>query len=620
WSIYLAEADKHDEEIAELWRGEADSTLVFTGLFSAVVATFVNISYNDLVPGPTETTNALLERISQQLDNISNHFQRSPLSGRSEPFTPTAAAVRVNVTWFLSLVLSVAAALNATLFQQWSRRYLELTRRRVAPHKRARTRAYMFDGIASFKMSRAVKAMPLLLHLSIFLFFASLVDFLWQVSPTIGFWILGFISLFALAYLAVTVLPNIYLNCPYSTPVSELSWRLSQYLLLIFLQFFHAVEGLFILYIFSGRQPTVKPRIDERRRWLEIGLQNSIMRSAAEAPSTMDENALFWTLTVLDDDREFEDFVARVPGFFDSASVPNAPSVMLSLMNDQSSQSDQFDPVLGSRIDDLLRTCVPGTSPLTEQLRRNRLRICMRTLWYCAKEYNRPGNTSPLSSYVHIVFANPEMTRRIQSEEDPAARLIGHSFSSLIAKKLAQDISSRTDGGPRVKEAELSCLAAILGTTNSKVATLLRQPGAIGLANIIFFTSSTVETLVDGGVPSEVVEIFRTTLDILLAEVLLVLPNAELPPDLMATFREAYSNAERLPVPDWLKDRLGQISEVLSVVRDEPEVTGMAMPTPELGLQVGSPANASHTSSLSWSRLPSGESSAVWDSLLSSTR
>ncbi|KAI9467388.1 hypothetical protein BJY52DRAFT_66741 [Lactarius psammicola] len=632
WSIYLAEADRHDEEIAELWRGEADSILVFTGLFSAVIATFVNMSYNNLLPSPTDTTNALLERISLQLVDISNGIPaQNGVTFSSEPFTPPASAIRVNVIWFLSLVLSIASALNATLFQQWSRRYLELTRRRVAPHKRARTRAYMFDGIASFKMSRAVKAMPLLLHLSIFLFFAGLIDFLWQVSPTIGFWILSFISLFAFAYLALTVLPNLYLNCPYSTPVSELLWRLSQHLLLFVLRLIHGLEGFFFRYLFSGQQPTyqpmqmpsrwtqwrkaVKTRIDERRKWLKLGLQNSIMLSAAEAPSTMDENALSWTLTVLDDDREFEDFVARVPGFFESASVPNASSVMLSLMNDQPSQSDQFDPVLGSRIDDLLKTCVPGTSPLTEQLRRNRLRICMRTLWYCAREYNQSGNTTPLSSYVRTVFANPEMTRRIQSEEDLAACLIGRSFSSLIVKKLAQDISSRTDQGPRF-EAELLCLAAILGKTSAEVVTLLSQPGAIGLANIVSLTSSEMDTLVEGRVPSEVLDIFRTTLDILLADDLLASLNVELPPDLVANFHEAYSNAQRLQVPDWLIDRLGRILETLSVVRDEPEVTRMAMPEPELG--IGPPINTSNISLPSW--LPSREGSAVRDSLLGNVR
>ncbi|KAH9015798.1 hypothetical protein EDB85DRAFT_2024026 [Lactarius pseudohatsudake] len=73
------------------------------------------------------------------------------------------------------------------------------------------------------------------------------------------------------------------------------------------------------------------------------------------------------------------------------------------------------------------------------------------------------------------------MTRRIRSEVDIAARLIGRSFGALVVKKLAQDIGSRTDRGLRVNdsEAELSCLAAILGTTNAEVATWLSQPGTI---------------------------------------------------------------------------------------------------------------------------------------------
>ncbi|KAH9053298.1 hypothetical protein EDB87DRAFT_242776 [Lactarius vividus] len=543
WSIYLAEADEHDEEMTELWRGEADSILLFTGLFASIIATFLTISYNDLFP---DSTDILLSQISQQLVNISNGI---PSQARYDPNTvnipPSASAIRVNVIWFLSLVLSIASALNATLFQQWSRRYLEITRRRVAPHKRARTRAYMFDGIADFKMSRAVKAMPMLLHLSVFLFFAGLIDFLWNANSTIGHWILGFISVFAVAYLALTVLPNLYLNCPYSTPLSELSWRLSQHLLLLILHLIRGLEELFLSYRISRGQPTYRPmqepsrwtqwrktiktRINERRKWLKIGLQSSIMLNATDTSSTTDENALSWTLTVLDDDREFEDFVARVPGFFESASVHNAPSVMISLMDDQSSQPDQFDPILGSRINDLLKTCVPGTSPLQEELRKNRLRVCMRTLWYFAREYNQLGDATPLPSYVRTVLANPEMSRRIQSEDDLAARLIGRCFSSLVARKLAQDIGSRNSLHTRVNSAELSCLAAILGKTSREVADLLREPGAFSLTNIASLISSETHTLVEERVPLEVLDIFLKTLDMLFAE---TPPGAELPPDL----------------------------------------------------------------------------------------
>src|ERR1700744_1766030 len=228
-----------------------------TGLYASVVATFLNISYNELSSTPGNITNALLVQISQQLAN--NSQSAANLTSISQ-FTPTASAIRVNLTWFLSLVLSLFAALNATLFQQWSRRYLELTRHRVAPHKRARAREYMYHGTKSFKMSRAVKAMPVLLHLSIFLFFIGLIDYLLNLNTTIGFWIFGVISAFTVFYMALTFSPSIYLNCPYSTPLSEISWRITQRLSLITLYF---IRGLHTF--LSGWHPTNQLTPEQRR-------------------------------------------------------------------------------------------------------------------------------------------------------------------------------------------------------------------------------------------------------------------------------------------------------------------------------------------------------------------
>jgi hypothetical protein len=249
--------------------------IVKTGLFSGIVTVFVTISYVDLYPSSAETTNFLLEQILRQLKNGTNSVEVvSP-----PQFVPSATTIRVTMIWFLSLVCSLASAIYATLFQQWSRRYLELTRHRVAPHKRARTRAYMFNGIASFKMSRAVKAMPMLLHISIFLFLAGLIDFMLHVNSTVGKWVLGFISAFSLAYLALTVLPNIYLNCPYSTPMSELSWRSSQRLLLFTLYLIQGLEGLLLRYRtwessrWSKWKEVVRTQVKERRKWLKLGLQ-----------------------------------------------------------------------------------------------------------------------------------------------------------------------------------------------------------------------------------------------------------------------------------------------------------------------------------------------------------
>ncbi|KAI9457966.1 hypothetical protein BJY52DRAFT_1101590, partial [Lactarius psammicola] len=118
------------------------------------------------------TTNAILAQISVQLVNISNGTPLASVAAQSvQPFKPTASAVRVNVLWFLSLILSLNCALSATLMQRWARQYQELAQRPGAFHRRGRIRAYILDGIDKFGMARAVATMLALLHISVFLFF-----------------------------------------------------------------------------------------------------------------------------------------------------------------------------------------------------------------------------------------------------------------------------------------------------------------------------------------------------------------------------------------------------------------------------------------------------------------
>ncbi|KAI9447530.1 hypothetical protein H4582DRAFT_1783215, partial [Lactarius indigo] len=219
WSMYLTEAEKQDKEVIESWKGDTDGILVFvspttsvlrvlvTGLFSATVAAFIIESYKKLSPDSGDTTNALLTQISVQLVNISNGTPIASVAVQgSQSFKPTASAVRVNVLWFLSLVLSLTCALSATLIQQWARRYQELAQRRGANHRRGRMRAYIFDGLIRFRMAQAVATMPTLLHISVFLFFAGLVEFLFPIHTTVAYATFGCIMVFALAHAILTVL------------------------------------------------------------------------------------------------------------------------------------------------------------------------------------------------------------------------------------------------------------------------------------------------------------------------------------------------------------------------------------------------------------------------------
>ncbi|KAH8977992.1 hypothetical protein EDB86DRAFT_2784059, partial [Lactarius hatsudake] len=98
WSMYLTEAEKQDTEVIGSWKGDTNGILVFTGLFSATVASFLVESYKTLSPDPGDTTNALLAQISVQLVSISNGTPLADVTAPSnQTFKPSPSAVRVNV-------------------------------------------------------------------------------------------------------------------------------------------------------------------------------------------------------------------------------------------------------------------------------------------------------------------------------------------------------------------------------------------------------------------------------------------------------------------------------------------------------------------------------------------
>ncbi|KAI9458148.1 hypothetical protein BJY52DRAFT_1119817, partial [Lactarius psammicola] len=233
WTLSLTHSEKHDREITDRWKSDTDGVLVFTGLFSATVAAFVIESYRKLSVDSGDQTVILLTQMSQQLVGISNGtvLPTPPPLSNSPPNLPSA--IRVNILWLLSLAISITCALLATLIQQWTRRYMALSYHYDLPHNRARVRTFLFTGMEHFRMRQAVEAIPMLLHTSVFLFFAGLVDFFLLFNQTVAWVFIGWVGLFVSVYTAMTIIPNIIFSCPYSTPFTTLLWRLSQMLAVI---------------------------------------------------------------------------------------------------------------------------------------------------------------------------------------------------------------------------------------------------------------------------------------------------------------------------------------------------------------------------------------------------
>jgi hypothetical protein len=192
-----------------------------TGLFSATVAAFIIEFYKKLSPDSGNQTVALLGQISQQLSNFPNGT--FPITA-IQPSPPSASMIWVNAMWLISLVLSLASALIATLLQEWARRFVEMPNVSSEPNHRARVRSFLFLGTEFYKMRLIAQMAFSLLHLSIYLFFGGLVIAFHTINKKVAIAVDVAVGLFGLAYIALSILPCLDVRCPYRTPMSYILW------------------------------------------------------------------------------------------------------------------------------------------------------------------------------------------------------------------------------------------------------------------------------------------------------------------------------------------------------------------------------------------------------------
>ncbi|KAJ7657678.1 hypothetical protein DFH06DRAFT_990839, partial [Mycena polygramma] len=196
--------------------------LAQAALFSAILAAFLIESYKTLNSDSGDLTVQLLAQILERLEASANGSSTRPLppSASSASFTPSTTSLACNALWFISLGLSLACALIATLVQQWAREFLHKADMRSAPLIRARVFSYLYYGMKRFNMHTVVEIIPLLLHASLLLFFCGLVAFLIPVHIVLAAIASAMFFAVAVVYSTLTFLPLRYLDCPYRTPLS----------------------------------------------------------------------------------------------------------------------------------------------------------------------------------------------------------------------------------------------------------------------------------------------------------------------------------------------------------------------------------------------------------------
>jgi len=173
---------------------------------------------------------------------------------------------------------------------------------------------------------------------------------------------------------------------------------------------------------------------------------------------------------------------------------------------------DKFERTILSRLHGLLNMLIPGTSSLTEEVRTSSLRMCLRSLWDCAKAYHQTSGRLP--SYFPLVLAGPEITRHFQTEQDPVARITGCCFGALIVCKLVDALGSPISLSGRVRNAEMACISAILGTEHREDSLLPHQIRVINFRNVVSLMSGETDTLFIA-MPAGVLNIAQATLYVL---------------------------------------------------------------------------------------------------------
>ncbi|KAH9172721.1 hypothetical protein EDB89DRAFT_2069393 [Lactarius sanguifluus] len=540
WSGYMEEADKHDTRVSDAWKDDANGVLVFTGLFSATVATFILESYKKLSPDSGDETVYLLGQISKQLTGF--------LAKRY--IYPTDAFTNI-------FSRPIASALVAILIQQWARRYIQLPQIPTIPRDRARVRSYLFLGMMEYQMPRVVDAAPALLHLSVFLFFAGLVIFLFTVFEAVAIVVSICVGLIGFVYLVLTILPCLDHSCPYRTPMSSIWWY-----------FWHTSLGLFTFCsrwllkrlhgILVPSNPGVVTSLRQRilndciqllddsvkkhGQRLKDGFRNTIVQRAIEVSADVDSKALTWLLNepALADKSKIQEFMASIPGdtIVQLISIPFYSGKIFS-----------------QHLFTLLRSCASGLTGLDEHTRRRRLVVCLNAVHHIARAFrDAPYGDSELEILledVRIKFANIGIMRSLWADEDPAIRVTSRSICALLARRVLHKYPPR--------ESELTWLQDILGETSNTIYNSLENPRTVDNMNIDSFTYGVLSYQTDD-LPDEAATSFVDTLAILLgagSKTALHRRNLE------EGFSELLRRAKNKGHPCEIADKLRKISEAI---------------------------------------------------------
>ncbi|KAL1707490.1 hypothetical protein EV121DRAFT_173635, partial [Schizophyllum commune] len=197
WNVYNDEAQIVDAEMVKTLNGTIDVLLVFAGLFSAVVTTFVAQNSQKLGPDYAQMTASFMYELTRVQRAIAAGTSVDEIPATQPSFASearTAGDVWVNGLWLSSLTLSLLTSLVSVLAKQWIQRW---------------------------KVPFIIGFLPVLLNTALLLFLAGLAVYIAPLNSKISSVVVGISAATAVIYAATVVLPILIPSCAYKTPMSD---------------------------------------------------------------------------------------------------------------------------------------------------------------------------------------------------------------------------------------------------------------------------------------------------------------------------------------------------------------------------------------------------------------
>ncbi|KIK68806.1 hypothetical protein GYMLUDRAFT_190195 [Collybiopsis luxurians FD-317 M1] len=409
WNVYIGEAERYDAALLEGWRKDMDGMLLFSALYSASLTAFIIESYKNLQADPQDVTVALLTQISQQLKGISTD------AGIHGSFQPPLSSLICNMLWFVSLALALSCSLLATFVQQWTRDFIHKTTMRPSPVLSARVLAFSYLGLRRFGMHTFVDIIPILLHISLFFFFAGLIGFLQSVNAPLMYLMACVLFIFALVYASLTLIPLIYFDAPYRTPLSDMLWNLA------------AVMHNLLL-----RRPAFP---------IDITLTEAMIQKSQENPGDRDRLCMEYTIKSLDSDTELLMLLEAIPEAVCGPSGARLAnwSLITSLM-----QSHIPEHNIIYRISSYI---VTSDSFASFNTHNDRLIIVMKALWSLAflLAQNPTAIPSPNQDHIRVFWLDQNLVTRLTESEKSLPSELGFSTLALVQTSRMQGLRTCVD-------------------------------------------------------------------------------------------------------------------------------------------------------------------------------